>query len=203
MLFLPPSTKLWQGNVFTPVCHCVHKQLQQCIIQATSFVLNIRLVVMKQTQIYVCTLEEFISGRMYSHCCTSMKWFDMEITLVSIKTSVWTEYNMRWQENYSRMSSINCYHLQSSCSKVMFSQAFVILFTKGVYPNMHWHRHPVARHLPWADITQVDTPRQTPPGRHPPGRHPLSNGSCSRWYASYWNAFLFIWIYCCDMEFHQ
>ena len=23
-LFLPPGTKLWQGNVFTPVCHSVH-----------------------------------------------------------------------------------------------------------------------------------------------------------------------------------
>ena len=23
-VFLPPATKLWQGNVFTPVCHSVH-----------------------------------------------------------------------------------------------------------------------------------------------------------------------------------
>ena len=22
---LPPATKLWQGNVFTPVCHSVHR----------------------------------------------------------------------------------------------------------------------------------------------------------------------------------
>ena len=26
-LFLPPATKLWQGNVFTPVCHSVHTPL--------------------------------------------------------------------------------------------------------------------------------------------------------------------------------
>ena len=24
-LFLPPATKLWQGNIFTPVCHSVHR----------------------------------------------------------------------------------------------------------------------------------------------------------------------------------
>ena len=47
---------------------------------------------------------------------------------------------------------------------------------------------------PW----QADTPayaptRQTPPGRQTPlGRHhPPADGYCSRWYASYWNAFLF------------
>ena len=39
-------------------------------------------------------------------------------------------------------------------------------------------------------------PREdTPPGKHPQantplGRHSLRDGHCSRWYASYWNAFL-------------
>ena len=59
------------------------------------------------------------------------------------------------------------YRPQRSCGKVMFSQASVILFTgEGVYPSMHWGRHP---------------PGQTPPGRHPPGidtplaKHPRAN----------------------------
>ena len=60
------------------------------------------------------------------------------------------------------------YRPQRSCGKVMFSQASVILFTRGgVYPSMHWGRHP----------TWEDTP--------PPDSH------CSVRYASYWNAFLF------------
>ena len=37
----------------------------------------------------------------------------------------------------------------------------------GVYPSMHWNRLP----------SWTDTP---------------SDGQCSGWYASYWNAFLFI-----------
>ena len=54
------------------------------------------------------------------------------------------------------------YRQQRSCGKVMFSQASVILFTAGgVYPSMHWGRHP-----------QADTPWQTLPGRHLLGRHP-------------------------------
>ena len=42
---------------------------------------------------------------------------------------------------------VNFYRPQRSCGKVMFSQASVILFTRGCV---------------W----------QTPPGRHPPGRYP-------------------------------
>ena len=67
---------------------------------------------------------------------------------------------------------------KGSCRKVMFSQTCVknsvhrgCVCTgadtpwcpQGVYPSMHWGRHP-----------RVDTLRQTPPGRHLPlGRHPL------------------------------
>ena len=58
----------------------------------------------------------------------------------------------------------------------MFSQASVILFTRGggLYPNMHWGRHP-----PMA--------RQPPP--------PSWDGHCSGRYASYWNAFLFLMLF--------
>ena len=88
------------------------------------------------------------------------------------------------------------YRPQRSCGKVMFSRVSVILFTGTVcipactgadtphpadppgqtYPSMHWCRPPPGRcrHPLWAD-----TPWQTPPDSH-----------CSRWYASYWNAFL-------------
>ena len=59
------------------------------------------------------------------------------------------------------------YRPQRSCGKVMFSQASVILFTgEGVYPSMHWGRHP-----PW-----TDTPRQTPPWIDTPlAKHPRAN----------------------------
>ena len=56
------------------------------------------------------------------------------------------------------------YRPQRSCSKVMFSQASVILFTRGCVC------------LP--DTSQADT-------------HPAADGYCSGRYASYWNAFLF------------
>ena len=56
----------------------------------------------------------------------------------------------------------------------MFSQASVILFTGGgVYPSMHWGRHPPADTPPLADTL------------------PPLDGHCSGRYASYWNAFLF------------
>ena len=82
-------------------------------------------------------------------------------------------------------------------NKDSFSQASVILFTRGVST-----RHPPGQTTPWAD-----TPGQTPPwantpwvdtltplARHPHpflGRHPpTTDGYCSGRYASYWNAFL-------------
>ena len=62
------------------------------------------------------------------------------------------------------LDSVN-YHPQSSCGKVMFSQAFVILFME-VYPSMHWGRTP-----PWAD---------NPLGRQHPVRHlPTANAADS------------------------
>ena len=52
---------------------------------------------------------------------------------------------------------------QRSCGKVMFSQASVILFTwRGVYPSVHWGRHPRADTPPTA--TAAD-------GTHPTGMH--------------------------------
>ena len=62
------------------------------------------------------------------------------------------------------------YRPQRSCGKVMFSQAFVILFTAGVsaqymlgytYPPRRKHTCPPKAHLPGS----------TPPGKHTPGKH--------------------------------
>ena len=66
------------------------------------------------------------------------------------------------------------YRPQRSCGKAMFLQASVILFTGGgLYPSMHWGRHPLLGRHP---IGQTP-PRQTPPtataanGTHPTGMH--------------------------------
>ena len=78
------------------------------------------------------------------------------------------------------------YHPQCSCSKVMFSQASVILFTGG--------RGGGVTDTPQAD-PQADTPsRQTPLGRHPSrytplGRHPPGQtppGQTSPWSDTPW-----------------
>ena len=55
------------------------------------------------------------------------------------------------------------------CGNVMFSQASVILFTGGgVYPNMHWSRHPPpGQTTPPRPLTAVD------------GTHPIGMHSCS------------------------
>ena len=76
-----------------------------------------------------------------------------------------------------------------SCAKVMFLHLSVshsvhrgCLPGACVYPSMHW-----------ADTPQADTPLgRHSLGRHLPGQTPLPGGHCSRWYASYWNAFLLI-----------
>ena len=76
---------------------------------------------------------------------------------------------------------------KQSCGKVMFLHLSMIL-----------GRHPPGKHLPCRQPPgqtplhpQEDThpPGKTPLGRHPP---PPGDGYCSRWYASYWNAFLLL-----------
>ena len=64
----------------------------------------------------------------------------------------------------------------------------VILFTRGgVHPQVDTPlpgRHSQARHLlPWADTPKTDTPWADTT---------IPDGHCSGQYASYWNAFLFI-----------
>ena len=62
-----------------------------------------------------------------------------------------------------------------------------------------WHTPPMQT----APGQTPPLPRQTPPSQvdNPPGRQPWadppppSDGHCSRWYASYWNAFLFMKAY--------
>ena len=67
--------------------------------------------------------------------------------------------------NYMVPIQVHFYRPQLSCSKVMFSQASVTLFTGGEV---------------W----------QTPPGQTTPGQTPPADGYCSGRYESYWNAFL-------------
>ena len=96
----------------------------------------------------------------------------------------------------------------------MFSQASVILFTgrgcvsqhalgqtpPGQYPSMHWGRHPqvVSQHA-----LGKTPPRQYPSmhwGRHSQAvsQHALGqtppDGHCSEGYASYWNAYLCVFV---------
>ena len=64
----------------------------------------------------------------------------------------------------------------SKFAKVMFLHLSVILFMGGVVSGIH-------------------PPRQARPplGRHTPVKHPWAeDGHCCRRYASYWNAFLFV-----------
>ena len=72
------------------------------------------------------------------------------------------------------------YRPQCSCGKVIFSQASVILSTGGVYPSMHWGRHPLGRYppenTPRSDTPWADTPppwADTPPPGQTPCRRPL------------------------------
>ena len=52
--------------------------------------------------------------------------------------------------------------------------------TGGMYPSIHWDRHP--QETPFWQTTPLwaDTPGQTPPGRYLPGRHPLADTPLSR-----------------------
>ena len=104
------------------------------------------------------------------------------------------------------------YRPQWSWAKVMFLQASVILSTGGgCLPRCMLGYPPRTRHPPGADTPQsrhppradtppeADTPlwEQTPPRtRHPPWEADSGIQSTSGWYASYWNAFLLLIIYC-------
>ena len=68
-------------------------------------------------------------------------------------------------------STFSFYRLQQSCGKVMFSQVSIILSMGGV-----WQTPPWADTAPWADTNRAD-------------------GYCSRQYASYWYAFLLIYLF--------
>ena len=43
----------------------------------------------KQTKMYVCTLEEFILVDIWIHCCASWKWFALENAVVYIQSQQW------------------------------------------------------------------------------------------------------------------
>ena len=88
-----------------------------------------------------------------------------------------------------------CYRPQHSCGKVMFLHLSVSHSVhRGMYPRMHWGRHPLGRHIPvctGADIpllgrhipacTGVDTP-PPPTATAEDGTHPTGMHSCSTEY---------------------
>ena len=80
----------------------------------------------------------------------------------------------------------SCYCLQRSCGKVIFSQVCVKNSVHRGIGSVSVH---AGIHTPWAD-----TPLQTPPcwDRH---------GYCCGRYASYWNAFLFLYSF--YLMFHE
>ena len=43
----------------------------------------------KQTKMYVCTLEEFILVDIWIHCCASWNWFALENAVVYIQSQQW------------------------------------------------------------------------------------------------------------------
>ena len=98
------------------------------------------------------------------------------------------------------VNSIISYHPQQSCGKVMFLNLSVILSTGGCLPQCTLgYTMPLARHPPGQSHPLAGTPpgrytplAGTPPwgGTTPPGRYTPHNSHCSRWYASYWDAFL-------------
>ena len=44
---------------------------------------------MKQTKMYVCTLEEFILVDIWIHCCASWNWIALENAVVYIQSQQW------------------------------------------------------------------------------------------------------------------
>ena len=76
----------------------------------------------------------------------------------------------------------HCYRPQRSCGKIMFLYLSVILFTMGVSGR------PPRQVLSWADTPRADSPRADSPRAHTSWAERDSH--CSRWYVSYWNAFL-------------
>ena len=86
---------------------------------------------------------------------------------------------------------------QSFCSGGMSTLVHAGIHLLGRYT-------PMGRYTPWQVHTHPPPGRYTPPPRQvqprqvqPPGRYiPAHNGHCSGWYASYWNAFLFVIFSC-------
>ena len=77
--------------------------------------------------------------------------------------------------------NVDCYRPRRSCWKVVFSQACV---NKSVH-SACWDALPMECMLGYTPPGQTPLRADTPP----------PSGHCSRWYASYWNAFLFLHVF--------
>ena len=92
------------------------------------------------------------------------------------------------------------YRPQTKFAKVMFLHMSVCPQGGGVCPIACWDTHPRGRHPLGRPPLGRHPPGQTPPGQTPPGQTPpcvvhAEIWSTSGWYASYWNAILFINIF--------
>ena len=112
--------------------------------------------------------------------------FPLLVLPPSTKNSQPSPFRISSSTYYKTVSFLSHCHYrpQRSCGKVMFLHLSVShSVQRGVYPSMHWGRHPLGIHIPVC--TGADTPRadisqyalwQTPPGQTYPsmywGRHP-------------------------------
>ena len=182
-----PQTKLWEGNVFTPVCQ--------------SF----------------CSQRGDLPDKdpPLDRDPTPFYGKEQAVRILLECIHVWTIFTdpnppdfsayLLWTLNI--VSIFHCYRPQWSWGKVMFLQASVIQLTGEVPHTPPQSRHPPPR----ADTLREQTPPRadTPPSRHTPqSRHPLEQTppspeqtpsprracceirSTRGRYASYWNAIL-------------
>ena len=83
----------------------------------------------------------------------------LSLLLTTLLTLLYTKSSSKLREQQGYLPS-----RERSCGKVIFSRILSPWGWRGVYPSMHWRRHPPPSDTPtWAD---------TPLDRHPLGRHP-------------------------------
>ena len=80
-----PPTKLREGNTLASVCHSVQGRGDRVVAFWVTNPCRITHKV-KQTKMYVCTLEEFILVDIWIHCCASWKWICIGNAVVYIQS---------------------------------------------------------------------------------------------------------------------
>ena len=89
----------------------------------------------------------------------------------------------------------------------MFLHLSVILFTEGAGfvrkpptgQRLPRQRSPRSETPPWTETPRTEIPLdRDPPDRDPPGQRSPPRTVTSGWYASYWKAFLFFFLFCLE-----